>query len=787
MARTLSVRQGAAYCLAVSKFGLRALREVRNLSSETILRKVVPLLIGLVIALALGRLVYHVTITKDKILENANERLALLAQATAANLTSSFAASSKSIRKDYDVWPRILADNLPREASHTENMILLADHNGTLRAVIADNYFSVGNNLFDLIPPKKLIAFFSHRPPTQGVSLETGKTLLTALRTVPEVGLIAFAQNREDALAPWRQKTIVDINIFLSIGALLLLLITALRALTKRTAYAQREAVAEQEGLEGALTLGGCGLWSWDVGTDRVKWSQSMAALLGLRQHQAPLDFHQIQAFLNPNEKLLETIQEHIRDGHTTFETTFQMRHSQGFWLWLEMRGRILNPGPASTPRVTAIVFDITDRKLVQTQNETVNARLLDAIETISEAFVLWDSDKKLVMCNRKFQQFHKLPDEVVLPGTPYKEVIEAANDPVFDNGLIANKRRRSGAYTYEARLANGRWLHVNERRTTDGGYVSVGTDITALKRSEQRLSERERELKATVTDLRQSRRQLEGQAQQLVELAEKYMTEKTRAEDANRSKSEFLANISHELRTPLNAIIGFSEIMEHSMFGPLGNKKYAEYASDIHDSGKYLLEVINDILDMSKIEAGHMSLKLEHLSLNEIIEDCWPIVSQSASERQITIERAGLADVQMRADRRALKQVFINLMSNAVKFTPDGGAITVKLTKSHGLIRVAIIDTGIGIPKCDLAKLGRPFEQVENQFTKSHKGSGLGLAISRSLIELHGGDLLVRSKVGQGTTVTCRLPAEIPIRSKTVKLDKPQKTEEEIVSHRAA
>jgi two-component system cell cycle sensor histidine kinase PleC len=205
--------------------------------------------------------------------------------------------------------------------------------------------------------------------------------------------------------------------------------------------------------------------------------------------------------------------------------------------------------------------------------------------------------------------------------------------------------------------------------------------------------------------------------------------------------------------------VIGFSEVMQQALFGPLGHPKYQEYARDIYASGAYLLEVINDILDMSKIEAGRMSLDASNLDLADIVEDSMKVVSQAAAERNISLARHGPQHLVLEADRRALKQVFLNLLSNAVKFTRDGGSVDVHLSRSRGWVKIAIKDTGIGIPEADIAKLGRPFEQVENQFSKSHQGSGLGLAISRALVELHGGTLRITSREGQGTTVTCTLP----------------------------
>jgi signal transduction histidine kinase len=193
----------------------------------------------------------------------------------------------------------------------------------------------------------------------------------------------------------------------------------------------------------------------------------------------------------------------------------------------------------------------------------------------------------------------------------------------------------------------------------------------------------------------------------------------------ASQHKSQFLANMSHELRTPLNAIIGFSEIMASGMFGPLGADRYDEYCRDIHSSGQYLLDVINDVLDMSKIEAGRMRLDHERLALDQLLADAMRVVSSRAAEKRLALALDVEADTAFEADRRACKQVILNLLSNAVKFTPDGGRVDVRGRTRGDWIVMAIEDTGIGIPYDALKRLGRPFEQVESQLTKSHQGSG--------------------------------------------------------------
>jgi two-component system cell cycle sensor histidine kinase PleC len=387
--------------------------------------------------------------------------------------------------------------------------------------------------------------------------------------------------------------------------------------------------------------------------------------------------------------------------------------------------------------------------------------RLRDAIETIPEAFVLWDAENRLVLCNSNFQDLHDLPDAAVEPGAAYESVVASSAKPVVSTTIPNDDAQPPGARTFEAQLDDGRWLHISERRTKDGGYVSIGTDITTLKLHEQKLMDGEKRQMATIVDLRGSQQALERQTDLLAELAGKYAEEKNRAEDANRAKSSFLANMSHELRTPLNAIIGFSEIMESAMFGPLGAEKYSEYSRDIRQSGQYLLDVINDILDMSKIEAGRIQLDIEAVELGPVLADCIKVVSGRAHDKKLKIKSEIATDIRFKADLRSIKQIALNLLSNAVKFTSERGTVKTRGRVRGGAVTIAIEDTGIGIPKDALRKLGRPFEQVESQLTKKHQGSGLGLAIAKSLVELHGGHMRIRSNVGKGTTVVVRLPLE--------------------------
>jgi len=251
--------------------------------------------------------------------------------------------------------------------------------------------------------------------------------------------------------------------------------------------------------------------------------------------------------------------------------------------------------------------------------------------------------------------------------------------------------------------------------------------------------------------------------------LYEKALREaKDAAESAYASKTRFLANMSHELRTPLNAIIGFSEMIQRQLLGPVGNARYLEYIAGIRESGEHLLDLINDILDMSKIEVGKYELFLEEINVGKLIRLAVHMVEGRAEESSVRLIADNIPDdVQALADRRALMQIVLNLLSNAVKFTGAGGSVEIFCRNGKEAIDIVVADTGVGIPKDKIATVVLPFEQVGNELTRKHEGSGLGLAITKDLIDLHGGALDISSRVGVGTTVTVTLPKKIPCRKK--------------------
>ncbi|MEC9346130.1 MAG: ATP-binding protein [Pseudomonadota bacterium] len=239
-------------------------------------------------------------------------------------------------------------------------------------------------------------------------------------------------------------------------------------------------------------------------------------------------------------------------------------------------------------------------------------------------------------------------------------------------------------------------------------------------------------------------------------------MQARTEAEAANRAKSEFLANMSHELRTPLNAIIGFSEMMTHGVYGPMENARYREYAADITASGHHLLSLIDDVLDLAKIEAGRHEIDARPIDLNRIGRECVRLISQQSRAAGLVVqfESAGMP-IHVRADERAMRQVLLNLLSNAIKFTDAGGSVVLSVRRcADGSVAATVEDTGIGIPESALKRIMQPFEQVSASHGRSRRGWGLGLSIVRALVLLHGADIRIDSTVGKGTTVTVTFPA---------------------------
>jgi two-component system cell cycle sensor histidine kinase PleC len=721
----------------------------RLLTAEPLLRRAVPVLIIAFLATICVGAVVHALDHRAQTLNDMIVSLDAVADLAAERLQQPLKNPADAVERPQEV----LAHALPPWATGAGRRFILTSAEGVVAAAKPGSETTIGRRLIDLLGPTQPLTTFGASASVMDITLPDDTRALATVRMLkPPFGQLAVVQSRQAALSSWRSLTTLTITLSATTGFVVLILGFAFHWQATRAREADLIYETVRTRIDTALNRGRCGLWDWDLARGRIFWSQSMFDILDLKAKDDLLSFGDVSALVHPDDVQLYELASELADAKmAVIDHAFRMRHADGHWVWLRARCELVSQPREPAPHLIGIAVDITEQKNLVEKTVAADLRLRDAIETIPEAFVLWDADNRLVLCNSNFQELHDLPDEAITVGASYESVVAAGRKPVVRNKVNTSGPAIPGARTFEAQLEDGRWLHISERRTKDGGYVSVGTDITALKTHEEKLIDSEKRLMATVSDLRASQ-------QRSAELTKEYAAEKTRAEEANQAKSKFLANMSHELRTPLNAIIGFSEIMESNMFGPLGAEKYC---NDIHSSGQYLLDVINDILDMSKIEAGRIRLDFEDLALDPLLGEAMRVVSARAQDKQLKLVARISPDLRLRADRRALKQIALNLLSNAVKFTPAGGRVTMRGRATDHCIVLGIADTGIGIAKDALARLGRPFEQVESQLTKSHQGSGLGLAIAKSLVDLHGGRMRIRSTLGTGTLVVVRLPLE--------------------------
>ncbi len=398
--------------------------------------------------------------------------------------------------------------------------------------------------------------------------------------------------------------------------------------------------------------------------------------------------------------------------------------------------------------------------------------RLIDAVESMSDAFALWDADDRLVLHNSAYAKLFAGVPESAAVGKAFPDILRAALDAGAFPAAIGKEdeyfservvRHRNPEAPLVHPFHDGRWLRLAERRTTDGGIVAVRTDVTEEVHREQALRESQRELAERVLELEEAEEQLRRQRDEMSALYQQVVHARDEAAAANSAKSAFLANMSHELRTPLNAIIGFSEIMQGRLFGDLGHPRYDGYIGDMLGAARHLLKLINDILDLSKVEAGKWDLREEPVDIARLLDSVLRMFRsrQEAARLSIRVEtRPGLP--LLRADEKALTQIVSNAVSNAIKFTPAGGQVRVRARRdAAGRLRLVIADSGIGIKPADMEKAMTPFGQVDNYLTRRHQGTGLGLPIAKALAERHGGSLRLRSQPERGTSVMVTLPAE--------------------------
>ena len=381
------------------------------------------------------------------------------------------------------------------------------------------------------------------------------------------------------------------------------------------------------------------------------------------------------------------------------------------------------------------LLHEIREARRAQASEMSALSRLSDAIESFSDGFSLFDSNDRLVMCNQEFRRMHAPMADKLVPGIEFEEIVRSYVGNGHIPEAIGNeddwiKRRmrlhRNPSGDFEIKYTDGHWLRISERRTNDGGCVSIRTDITALKQRQEDLS-----------------------------------SQQQRADSANKAKTDFLLTMSHELRTPLNAIMGFSEVMKQQLRGPLGDERYVDYANDIHNSASHLLAVINNILDISRIEAGRLELDEQAVVIGDEIDKAIRQLEEEARGADIKLAREiepGLP--LLLGDAHKIQQIVINLVGNAVRYMPDSGKVTVRAhCGTEGGVVLRVEDDGAGMTEEDVERVISPFVRLSNPMVRAHDGTGLGLPLVKALVELHGGQFTLTSKVGEGTAGTAIFP----------------------------
>jgi signal transduction histidine kinase len=382
----------------------------------------------------------------------------------------------------------------------------------------------------------------------------------------------------------------------------------------------------------------------------------------------------------------------------------------------------------------------VAELRAREEQLEAQSKLLHSTLENMGEGLSVFDSDRRLTLWNSRFTSLLRLPHDLTISAGLHDilmhQTLRGDFGPIDDPEQEVRERMvrfYSGLPTViERRAKTGHVLQIRRRAMPDGGVVSLYSDITEGKAAEEKLEQA-----------------------------------RTQAELANRAKSDFLANMSHELRTPLNAIIGFSEVIGSELLGPVADKKQLEYINDIHSSGLLLLSIINDVLDMSKIEAGKLELAWEKVSLQPLISEAIRMVEDRARAQEVQIVTECPSDaITAWIDERAIKQVLLNLLSNAVKFSAVGGQVDVRLADSPAGSTIEVADRGIGMTDAEIDRALQPFGQAKAVITKTYGGTGLGVPIAKGLVEAHGGTLTIESHPGTGTRVSILIPhqAEPPL-----------------------
>ena len=490
--------------------------------------------------------------------------------------------------------------------------------------------------------------------------------------------------------------------------------------------------------LHEAEKLARFGHWRWTKGAESPKWSEGVAKILDRTVQSMPVGGDWYAELIHPEDR--NALLSQFLDAFETRETllcTSRFLAGDGSYRYIKTYAYAEPDARGEIGALVGLAEDVTQEVVAREALERSEAKYRLIAEQASDIIHHISPDTRILYVS---------PSVESVLGYPVEEVDHFSK--FMTNIHPDDLKRLVGGF--ETFMRERDMLRMDYRfKHRDGHYLWLETTMRAVRNEDGSLKE--------IISMSRDMSERKKHELQLMEARE-------RAEAANRTKSRFLANMSHELRTPLNAIIGFSDMLKLEMFGKLGNPRYVEYAHLINQSGGLLLDLISDILDMSKIEAGKYDLHREMIDVKDVIGQAVKLVAGRADAGELTL-KTDIADaaaaLPVYADSRALTQILLNLLSNAVKFTPAGGTVLVRAAAIAGGIRFIVSDTGRGIAQSDIPRLAHAFEQVSNDAELSKQGTGLGLALVRSLAELHGGKIEIESELGQGTSVSVDIPVE--------------------------
>ena len=495
--------------------------------------------------------------------------------------------------------------------------------------------------------------------------------------------------------------------------------------------------ISENHMLE-AQRIAHLGNWYIDIPNDQTYWSDEIYRILDLEPQAIIPSNDYYNKFIHPDDyqSAINAFTKAVEKGDY-FNLDHKIISAKGIIRHVNISGKSTLDDHGTPIHLEGIIHDITKRQTAEEHSKTSEAKLFEIIDIAPVAIFTTDSEMKITIFNKyAVEVFGYSADEIIdqhiniLIPEQYRHDHNTRIDEFNNSGLRSKSmNERTGI---SGLRKNGQLFPATASVSYVGDGVNKVYTVILLDTTQRNKIEQERALILS------------------------------NAQEANQAKTQFLATMSHELRTPLNAIIGFSEMMTNNIFGGMGSPKYQEYAGDIVGSSRHLLNLVNDILDLSEIESGEKNLNIEHLSLRDTLDDCQYIILKLADDKNIKSVFNIPADMPfIYADQRALKQIIINIMTNAVKFTPSGGEVELSAHVQNNLYIITIKDTGVGIPKDRINDIINPFSRVENDPYTSQEGKGLGLAIVKSLMSLHEGTLKVESVYGQGTTVTLSFPCK--------------------------